>query len=83
MPSNPDFDDFLKKFRLKNLPPKEREAVESAISRTEKRTGERINRSDPALLIQNYISRFKEILDRGDPDTRQRGMEKLKSILHR
>lgn len=75
-------DDFLKKFKLKNLPPREREAVESAVSRREKRDGERLNRSDPALLIQTYISRFREILDREDPAKRERGLEQLKTILH-
>ena len=79
MPLN---EDFLRKFKLKNLPPQEREAVESAISRTEKRQEGRLNRSDSANLIGNYISRFREILDRPDPKKRDRGLHQLKDLLH-
>lgn len=75
-------EDFLQKFKLKNLRPSERDAVESAANRREKRTGERINRSDTAAVIQSYISRFREILDREDPAKRERGLQNLKRILH-
>lgn len=75
-------EDFLKKFTQRTLRPDERNAVESAVRRSEKRNSEGIDRSDTAALIQNYVSRFREILDREDPAKRERGLEKLKSILH-
>lgn len=75
-------EDFLQKFKLKNLRPGERDAVESAANRQEKRTGERINRSDTAAVIQSYISRFREILDRDDPAKRVQGLDTLKRMLH-
>lgn len=74
-------EDFLKKFKQKNLRPDERDAVESAAERTAKRTGEHIDRSDTAALMRNYIGRFREILDREDLTKRERGLEKLKSFL--
>lgn len=75
-------EDFLQKFKLKSLRPDERKAVESAANRQEKHTGERINRSDTAAVIQSYISRFREILDRDDPAKREQGLTQLKALLH-
>lgn len=80
-------EDFLQKFKLKTLRPSERDAVESAANRQEMRTGERINRSDTAAVIQSYISRFREILDKEGKTKKgqskcERGLENLKCILH-
>ena len=75
-------EDFLRQFKLKGLRPGERDAVESAANRQEKRTGGRINRSDTAAVIQSYISRFREILDREDPAKREQGLDNLKHILY-
>lgn len=70
--------DFLKKkYDLHNAP-----EVEAAAQRTSMRTGQEISRSNTAALIQNYLDRFKEILDRPDPEKRERGVEALKGILH-
>ncbi len=69
--------DFLKgKYNLHNTP-----EVESAATRTEARTGEKVPQN-PNDRIQNYLDRFKEIIDCKDPDKRQRGMEALKGILY-
>lgn len=69
--------DFLKgKYNLHNTP-----EVESAAKRTEIRTGEKVPQQ-PADRIQNYLDRFKEIIDRANPDKRERGMEALKEVLH-
>ncbi len=68
---------FLKeKYGLHNTP-----EVESAAKRTEKRTGEKVPQN-PSERIQNYLERFKEIIDRKDPEKRERGMEALKKILY-
>ncbi len=69
--------DFLKeKYNLHNAP-----EVESAARRTQKRTGETIPHT-PAARITNYLNRFKEIIERTDPEKRERGMESLKRMLH-
>jgi len=70
---------FLKK-KYGNL--HESEEVQSAKERTEKRTGEKLSQN-PEELIQNYLDRFSEILDREDPEERQQGIEALKKILHK
>lgn len=57
------------------------EEVEHAAERTRIRTGEKVPQ-DPAERIQNYLDRFSEILDREDPDKRERGLEALKTVLH-
>ncbi|MEK7078325.1 MAG: hypothetical protein AAB911_02035 [Patescibacteria group bacterium] len=57
------------------------EEVESAAQRAEARAGEQVPQN-PADRIQNYLDRFNEILDRKDPDKRERGIEALKHILH-
>ena len=68
---------FLKeKYNLHTAP-----EVEKAAKRTEKRTGEKVPQ-DPTFQIQNYLNRFKEIIERNDPDKRERGMGALKQILH-
>ncbi|MBI5913582.1 hypothetical protein HY839_04055 [Candidatus Azambacteria bacterium] len=69
--------EFLKeKYDLHNA-----EEVEAAAERTEARTGEAVPQ-DPASRIQNYLNRFTEITEREDPDTRERGMDALKKVLH-
>ncbi len=69
--------DFLKeKYGLHNSP-----EVEQAAERTETRTGERVAQN-PNERIQNYLDRFSEILEREDPDKRERGIEALKHVLH-
>lgn len=68
---------FLKqKYNLQNTP-----EVQSATKRTEKRTGEKLSQ-DPNKRIQNYLNRFKEIIERKDPEKRERGMRALKDVLH-
>ncbi len=57
------------------------EEVEAAAKRTEKRTGEKLPQK-PEVRIQNYLDRFKEIIDRKDPEERHRGMEAIKKVLH-
>jgi hypothetical protein len=68
--------EFLKsKYNLHAQP-----EVESAEKRTEVRTGEKLH--NPAERIQNYLDRFKEIVDRKDEADRERGLNALKKILH-
>lgn len=68
---------FLKnKYDLHNAP-----EVQSAVKRTEKRTGEKLAQ-DPESRIQNYLDRFKEIIEREDIDKKERGIEALKRILY-
>ena len=68
---------FLKgKYGLHKAP-----ETESAAKRTEKRTGEKVPQA-PEARIQNYLNRFKEIIDRKDPEKRERGMEALKHVLY-
>ena len=55
--------------------------VESAAKRTEVRTGEKVPQN-PAERIQNYLNRFKEIVERKNPERRERGMEALKHVLY-
>lgn len=54
--------------------------VGAAAKRTHSRTGEKIPQ-DPNSQIQNYLNRFREILERPDEDDKQRGLEALKGIL--
>ena len=55
--------------------------VERAAKRTEARTGEKFSQK-PADRIQNYLDRFKEIIERKEPAKRERGVEALKQVLH-
>lgn len=73
MIENPEF--LKEKYNLHTAP-----EVEKAAQRTEKRTGEKVPQ-DPADLIQNYLDRFKEIIDRKDPTEREQGVEALKRVL--
>ncbi len=69
---------FLKgKYNLHNAP-----EVKKQAERTEARTGEKVPQ-DPSSRIQNYLDRFTEILEREDPDKRERGLEAIKRILYR
>jgi len=68
---------FLKqKYELHNAP-----EVEQAVERTEKRTGEKVPQK-PAERIQNYLNRFKEIIERPDLEKRERGIRALKEVLY-
>ncbi len=69
--------DFLKKkYDLHNSP-----EVKSSAKRTESRTGEKVPQN-PSEQIQNYLNRFREIIDRKDPEQREQGMEALKKVLY-
>lgn len=68
--------EFLKhKYDLHNAP-----EVENAAKRTETKTGESIEK--PLDKIQNYLDRFKEIIERTDEEEKQHGLRALKKILH-
>lgn len=56
--------------------------VVSAAKRTEMRTGEKVSEK-PEDRIENYLDRFKEILDRTDPEKRQQGIDALKRVLYK
>lgn len=71
---NPDF--LKQKYSLHNSP-----EVESAARRAEERTGEKVPER-AADRIQNYLDRFSEIIERKDPDKRERGVEVLKKVLY-
>lgn len=76
--NNPEGSQFLKeKYDLHNQP-----EIKSAAKRTEIRAGEKVSQ-EPSAQIQNYLDRFQEILDRKDPDKRERGIKALKRILHK
>lgn len=70
---NPDF--LKKKYDLHNTP-----EVKKAAIRTEKQTGDKVPQA-PADQIQNYLNRFKEIIERKDPADREMGMQALKKML--
>lgn len=60
--------------------------AQKAAKRTEKRTHEAADSKYPKLdqfeaQIQNYLDRFKEIMDRNDQKDRKRGINALKKIL--
>ncbi len=68
---------FLKnKYDLHNAP-----EIQSAAKRTEKKISEKLQQ-DPESRIQNYLDRFKEIIEREDIDKRERGIQALKKILY-
>ena len=56
--------------------------VAKASKRTTVRTGEKVPQK-PTEQIQNYLDRFKEIIEREDPKERERGLNALKKILHK
>ncbi|MDA2922035.1 hypothetical protein MYX07_02075 [Patescibacteria group bacterium AH-259-L07] len=67
---------FLKKkYGLHTAP-----EVASAARRTEERTGKKLSQK-PEVRIQNYLNRFKEIIERTDPQERERGIQALKKVL--
>ena len=69
-------ENFLKnKYNLHNAP-----EVGSAVRRTEKR-GKHVSQ-DPGSRIQNYLDRFKEIIEREDPEKREMGIDALKHVLY-
>jgi hypothetical protein len=55
--------------------------VESAAHRTQIHTGEKVPQT-PEAQIQNYLNRFKEVIERKDPDKRERGIEAIKKVLY-
>lgn len=71
---NPNF--LKKKYDLHNAP-----EVESAAKRTQKRTNEKVPQA-PEFRIQNYLNRFKEIVERKDPGKREMGINALKHVLY-
>src|SRR3990167_8696570 len=75
---NPNF--LKQKYDLHNAP-----EVEAAAKRTEKRTGKKLplkSAEDANVRIQNYLDRFKEVIERKEPAKRERGIEALKQVLH-
>lgn len=64
-----------RKYDLHNAP-----EVESAARRTKARTGEKVPQ-DPLIRIQNYLDRFREIIERPNPDKRERGIQAIKSMM--
>lgn len=69
--------DFLKKrFNLHAAP-----EVEKAAKRTAARTGEKVPQK-AVEQIQNYLDRFKELVERKDDDKKKLGMRALKKVLH-
>lgn len=71
---NPKF--LEQKYNLQNTP-----EVQSAANRKEIRTGEKVPQN-PDAQIQNYLDRFKEIIERKDPKEREMGMRAFKKVLH-
>ena len=71
---NPNF--LKQKYNLHNTP-----EVESAAKRTEVRSGEKVSQK-PDAQIQNYLNRFKEIIDRPDEKDKEQGISALKHILY-
>ena len=71
---NPNF--LKQKYNLHNAP-----EIESAAKRTEKRTGEKVPQN-PEERIQNYLERFKEIIERKEPAKREMGIEALKKVVY-
>lgn len=55
--------------------------AEKAAKRAEKRTGEKIPQK-PEACIQNYLDRFKEIIERKNPEKRESGLNALERLLH-
>src|SRR3990167_306447 len=67
---------FLKnKYNLHNTP-----EVDQAAQRAYVRTGEVVPQ-DPLARIQNYLNRFKEIVERPDPERRAHGVQAIKEVL--
>ena len=54
--------------------------VMRAAKRTKGRTGAEVPR-EPVALIQNYLDRFREIIERDEPQKRTRGITALKKVL--
>ncbi len=59
-----------------------REATEQAAQRTAIRERKTIP-NEPKALIENYLKRFTDILEREDEEKRKRGIEAIKYLLHR
>ncbi len=77
MPNLEQNPNFLKqKYNLHNTA-----EVKSASNRTEVRSGEKVSQK-PSDQIQNYLDRFKEILDRKDEGDREMGIRALKKIMY-
>lgn len=55
--------------------------VTQAAKRTEQKTGEKVSQN-PEERIQNYLNRFKDILDRGGEDQRERNLDRIKYLFH-
>jgi hypothetical protein len=48
--------------------------------RTERKTGEKTPET-PTVRIQNYLDRFREVIERPDPAERERGLEAIKRLM--
>lgn len=69
--------EFLKqRFNLHAAP-----EVAKAAERTKSRTGEKVSQ-EPVDRIQNYLDRFKEIIERENEQDRERGLRSLKKVLY-
>lgn len=69
--------DFLKKkYGLQNSP-----EVASAAKRTEAKEGHKKVNLSSNEGIENYLARFKEIIDRKDPAKREQGIQALKEVV--
>ncbi len=75
MTENPGF--LRKKYSLHNAP-----EVKQAADRAEKLKGETVS-GDADKRIQNYLDRFSELINREDPADKKRGLEALKTMLHK
>lgn len=74
----PSGEDFLKKKYDLHASPEAEEQAE----RTEFLKGEKVPQ-EPAARISNYLKRFEDILEREDPEHRERGVEALKRVLRK
>lgn len=75
--TSPGSDFLQEKYHMQSAP-----EVESAARRRERQTGEKVP-DEPASRIQNYLNRFEEIIDRENPEERERGLQALKTVLYR
>ncbi len=69
---------LAKKYHDLNTSPE----VEAAARRTTARTGEKLPPQKPEARIKNYLDRIRAIFTHGDPEVRERLIEKFKQILH-
>jgi len=56
--------------------------VAAAAKRTKLKDGEKVSQK-PEVQIQNYLNRFKKIIEREDEDEKKQGLRALKKVLHK